>query len=371
MRPAPAGVGPGFRIGSVLGVPVLVSPTWLLFGGFVLLSYGPTLAAQVGPARGYGTAGAYAVLLLLSVVLHEIGHCVVARAFGLPVRRITITFLAGFTEITEPPQTPAREYAVAVAGPMVSLLLAGAGAGLTPLFEPHSLPYLLAAGTAATNGVVAAFNLLPGLPLDGGRVLRALIWRLTRDADRATQLAAQAGRAVAVVVVPAVVLVVLPWLGFGSPSVSTAVVAALVATFVYGAANAALQRARVVQRLPAATVDRLARPALTVPADLPLAEAVRRAQEGGRYAVVIVDRNDQPVAVANEAAVSSVPEHRRPWVPVSSVARSVEPGLVLAPDLGGEALLAALRATPATEYLVRGWPPRVLVTADVLRAAAG
>lgn len=359
---------PGVQVARVLGVPVLVSPTWLLFGTFVVLSYGPVLAGDVGRVRGYLAAGAYALLLLASVVLHELGHCVVARGFGLPVRRITITFLAGFTEITEPPQTPAREYAVAVVGPMVSLLLAGVGLGLTPLFEPDTLPYLLAVGTAATNGVVAAFNLLPGLPLDGGRVLRAVIWRVTRDADRATVLAARAGRVVALVVVPAVALVLLPALGFGPPSLSSALLAALVAGFVFAGANAALQRARVVQRLPAATVGRLARRALLVPADLPLAEAVRRAQAAQVHAVVVVDGDGAPLAIASEAAVSSTPEHRRPWVPVSAVSRRVEPGLVLAPDLGGEALLAALRRTPATEYLVAGPQPAVLSAADVLRS---
>lgn len=371
MTPSPTGPSAGLRVGRVLGVPILVSPTWLLFGGFVMLTYGPTLAAQVGPARGYGAAAAYALLLLLSVVLHEIGHCVAARAFGLPVRQITVTFLAGLTEITEPPQTPAREYAVAIAGPMVSILLAGVGAGLTPLFAQDSLPHLLAVGSAATNGVVAAFNLLPGLPLDGGRVLRAGLWRLTHDADRATVLAAKSGRVVALVLVPLVVLVLLPAIGLGAPTVQNAVLAALVAAFVYAGASSALQRAQLVQRLPEATVGRLARPALAVPADLPLAEAVRRAQEAGRYAVVVVDRQGRPVAVANEAAVVNVPEHRRPWVPVSSVARTLdEPGLVLAADLGGEALLAALRATPATEYLVAGPQLAVLATADVLRSVA-
>jgi Zn-dependent protease len=367
--PAPA-LPAGVRLGRVLGVPVLVSPTWLLFGAFVLVSYGPALAERVGPVRGYVAAGSYAVLLLASVLLHEVGHCAVARTLGLPVRSITVTFLAGMTDIAEPPQTPAQEYAVAVVGPMVSLLLAGLGAGLLPLFQTDSLPYLLALGTAATNGVVAAFNLLPGLPLDGGRVLRAVLWRLTGDSQRATVLAASAGRVVALVAVPALVLGVLPALGLGAPSIGTAVLAALVATFVFGGATAALRQARLVQRLPAGTVRRLARPALCVPGDLPLAEAVRRVQEARLHAVVVVDRAGRPVALGDEAAVLSVPESRRPWVPMSSVARTLEPGLVLSPDLAGEQLLATLRATPSTGYLVElESGPAVLTAADVVREA--
>jgi hypothetical protein len=98
----------------------------------------------------------------------------------------------------------------------------------------------------------------------------------------------------------------------------------------------------------------------------------RRAQEAGLHAVVAVGGDGRVLALANETAVISVPEHRRPWVPVSSVSRSLEPGLVLAPHLGGEDLLAALRATPSTEYLVESAPGRfaVLVAADVAHAVA-
>ncbi|MFP5218954.1 MAG: site-2 protease family protein, partial [Actinomycetes bacterium] len=302
----PAAPG-GVKIGRVLGVPVYVSPTWFLFAALVVVVYGPALAETIGETRAYLAAGSFAVLLLVSVLLHEVGHCVVARAFGLPVRSITVTFLAGLTEITEPPQTPAREYAVAVVGPMVSLLLAGSGAAASALFEPGSLPHLLALGTAVTNGVVAAFNLLPGLPLDGGRVLRAAIWRFTGDADRSTVMAAVAGRVVGLVVVPVLVVVGLPALGLGRPTLLTGVFAGLIAAFVYAGASASLRRAQVVQRLPAGTVGRLARPALAVPADLPLAEAVRQAQQAGRYAVVVVDGAGRPVAVANEAAVRATP----------------------------------------------------------------
>jgi len=367
----PAAPG-GVRLGRVLGVPVYVSPTWFLFAALVVVTYGPALAETLGESKAYVAAGSFAVLLLVSVLLHEVGHCVVARAFDLPVRSITVTFLAGLTEITEPPQTPAREYAVAVVGPMVSLLLAASGAAASALFEPGSLPHLLALGTAATNGVVAAFNLLPGLPLDGGRVLRAALWRLTGDPDRSTVLAAVSGRVVGLVVVPLAVVVGLPALGFGRPTLLTGIFAGLVAAFVFAGASASLQRARVVQRLPAGTVGRLARPALAVPGDLPLAEAVRQAQEAQRHAVVVVDGSGRPVAVADEAAVRATPVHRQPWVPVASVARSLDDGLVLDPALGGEALLAALRRAPASGYLVAGpGEHRVLVTDDVVRAARG
>ncbi|CAN5179370.1 hypothetical protein BH24ACT10_BH24ACT10_15510 [soil metagenome] len=368
--PAPeAAVRGGVRIGRVLGVPVLVSPTWLLFAGFVVLPYGPALTDRFGTTRAYVGAAAFAVLLLLSVLLHEIGHCVVARAFGLPVRSITITFLAGLTEITEPPQTPAREYAVAVIGPMVSLLLAGLGLASLPLFEPDSLPFLLAAIVAISNGLVAGFNLLPGLPLDGGRVLRAAVWKLTGDPDRSTRIAAWAGRGVALVVVPVLLLGVLPATGVSTTSIGTILFTALIAGFIYVGASASLQRAKYLERLPRASVAALARPALEVAGDVPVAEAVRRAQASGLRALVVVDSSGRLQAVVSEASVLATPEERRPWVTVDTVARRIEDGLVLDPGLEGEELLAAMRATPASEYVVPDPSgPRVLVTADVAAA---
>ena len=360
-------------MGRVRGVPVLVSPSWLLFAAFVVFSFGPRLAEQHGTLGGYGGAATFAVLLLVSVLLHEIGHCVVALSFGLPVRSITVTFLAGLTEITQPPQTPAREYAVAVVGPTVSLLLAGLGWAGRDLFEPGTLPFLLMTVVAVSNGLVAAFNLLPGLPLDGGRVLRAAVWRASGDPDRATRAAAWAGRVVAVVVVPVVLLVVLPAAGLGRVSVGTVLFTGLVAAFIYAGASATLQHARLTARLPAVSVATLARPALTVAADVPLAEAVRRAQQAQVRAVVVVDGTGRPSAVVSEAAVLAVPEDRRPWVPVASVARTLQDGLVLDAALSGEQLLEAMRRTPASEYVVAdppGGDVRVLVASDVAAVVA-
>ena len=360
----------GVRVGRVLGVPVLVSPSWLLFAAFVVISYGPALTEDFGTVRAYVGAGAFALLLLLSVLLHEIGHCVVARAFGLPVRSITVTFLAGLTEITEPPQTPAREYAVAVVGPIVSLVLASVGLASVQLFERGSLPFLLAAVVAVSNGLVAAFNLLPGLPLDGGRVLRAAVWHVTGDPAKATRAAAWAGRLVALVGVPVLLLGVLPLVGLSQPSLVTVLFSALVAAFIYAGATASLRRADYLERLPRASVASLARPALEVAAGLPLAEAVRRAHEARVHALVVVDSAGRVQAVVSEAAVLATPEQRRPWVTVDTVARRVEDEDVLAPTLTGEQLLQAMRARPASEYVVVDppRPVRVLVTADVAAA---
>jgi Zn-dependent protease len=353
------------QVASVAGVPVLLMPSWFVFAAYLVVTGQSVLREEYGAGKAFAVATALAVMLLASVVLHESGHCLVARAFGLPVRSITITLLAGYTEITEPPQTPAREYAVAVSGPMVSVLLCAGGTAGALSTAPGSLGRLLWAGLAISNGVIGALNLLPGLPLDGGRVLRSVVWQLGGDPDRGTRVAARAGMAIALVVVPVLVVGVLPAYGIGDHGPVTILVSALVGAFIYAGAAASLRRSQVLSRLPAVSVAALARPALPVPATTPLAEAVRQAHEGGLRALVVVDGSGRLQGVVSEAWVRKVPVERRPWVTVADGARALEPGLLLDPSLHGETLLAAMQRTPASEYLVVGPTPAVLVSADV------
>jgi Zn-dependent protease len=356
------------QIARVAGVPVVLMPSWFVFAVYLVLTGQSVLRQQLSSGTAYAMAIALVLVLLVSVLLHELAHCLVARAFDLPVRSITITLLAGLTEITEPPQTPAREYAVAVSGPMVSLLLCAsalAGAAAAP---SGSLGRLLLDGATVTNGVIAALNLLPGLPLDGGRVLRSIVWQLRGDPDLATRAAARGGMVIAFVVVPVVVVGVLPAYGIGDRGVVTILVSSLVGAFIYLGAAASLRRGQVLGKLPTVSVERLARAALAVPATLPLAEAVRQAQEAAVRALVVVDGHGGLVAVVSEAWVQQVPPERRPWVPVADGARRLEPGLLLDPGLRGEALLAAMQETPASEYVVTGPTPRVLVSTDVAHA---
>lgn len=356
------------QIGRVLGVPVRLMPSWFLFAAYLVITGQQVLRDRVGEGQAYALAAAFVLLLLASVLLHEIGHLAVARAFGLPVRSITVTLLAGFTEITEPPQTPAREYAVAVCGPMVSLLLSGlalVGAAACP---DDSVAQLLLDGAAATNGAIGVLNLLPGLPLDGGRVLRSVVWHAGGDSERATRVSARAGMVLALAVIPVLVVGVLPAVGVGKRDAYAVIVSAFVGAFIYAGAAASLRRSKVVSRLPQVTVASLARPALAVPPTLPLSEAVRLAHEQGLRALVVADANGRVDGIVSEEWVRRVPVDRRPWVAVADGARRVEPGLVIEPGLVGEDLLTAMQQEPASEYLVAGPTPRVLVSADVAAA---
>lgn len=342
-----------------------------MFALWIVLLYQPLVKDRVGEGQAYAVGAALALMLLVSVLLHEFAHCVVARAFGLPVRSITVTLLSGRTEITEPPQTPAREYAVAISGPMVSLLLTGIGAAAMHGFAEGSLARELAVNLAITNGAITVLNLLPGLPLDGGRVLRSVLWQLGGDPQRATRAAARTGIVVGTVVVPLVLLVGAPVTGFGDPGFTTVVLAILVGSFIAAGARATLRHAQLTERVPSLSVAALARPALGVPATMPLSEAVRQAHEQNLRAMVIVGGSGRPEGIVKEAWVRELPVDRRPWVVVADGARKIEPSIVLDPSLVGEQLLEAMSASPASEYLVSGDSPRVLASVDVAAAMSG
>jgi len=163
-------------IARPFGIPVYISPYWFLIAGLFILLYANSLERSVSGNLRYLVSALFVVLLYASVLVHELSHCVVARAFHLPVRRILLYPLGGFSEIEKEAPTPAREFLVAAAGPAVSLVLAAVGYGLSRLV-PAGTAHVLVIQLVWANLLVGLFNLLPGLPLDGGRMLRAGIWK--------------------------------------------------------------------------------------------------------------------------------------------------------------------------------------------------
>ncbi|SDR25181.1 site-2 protease family protein [Thermostaphylospora chromogena] len=363
-------------MGRPFGIPVYVSPTWFIVAAFITLTYKDSVSGSLpGLSDGvaYAVAFAFAVLLYLSVLLHELAHCVMAKRYGLPVRRITLYLLGGVSEIEREPESPGREFMVAFAGPLLSLGLAGVGFLLDMFVVPQDgIPSVLVWQLWVANLIVGVFNLLPGLPLDGGRMLRAGVWKAVGDSGSGTVAAAWGGR------VLAIAMVVVPFaLSIGSgqaPSTAFVLWSVLLAAFIWFGATQSLRSARVRARIPQVSARALARRAIPVTADVPLAEALRRAAEAQAGALVVVDHDGRPIAVVNEAAVAATPEQRRPWVNVGSLARTLEPSLVLSADLSGEALIGAMRETPAGEYLLverGGEVYGVLSTADVNRVFSG
>jgi Zn-dependent protease len=366
-RPRPPGT---FRIGSLAGADVLVSSSWFLIAGLLAMLLAPWVE-DVQPGLGgwkYVAGLAFAVLLYLSVLMHEASHAAMARHYGHPVSSITLHFLGGMTAIEGEARTPRQEFWIAIVGPLTSIAV-GLGCWAVWLVAPDGLLRLALQALIGANLLVGVLNLVPGLPLDGGRVLKSLVWGVTGNVHRGTLVAGWGGRVAAVLAV--VWLLVQEAVTGQPPTVVDIVVSMVVAAFLWTGATAAMSSARLRRRLPQLVARSLARRTLAVPDDLPLAEAVRRAQESQAGSIVTVTAAGRPVGVVSEAAVLATPEERRPWVAVSAVARSLDAGLSLPADIAGEELILAISRRPADEYLLMetdGSVFGVLATADVDRA---
>ncbi|WP_052850700.1 site-2 protease family protein [Streptomyces avicenniae] len=373
------GAGGGFLMGRILGVPIYVAPSWFLVAALITWFFGNQLdrvLPELGGGR-YLVSLFFAVAFYASVLVHELAHTVAALRFDLPVRRIQLQFFGGVSEIEKESQTPGREFVLAGVGPLLSLVLSGVFYAGMLVTESGTIPGVLLAGLMISNLIVAAFNLLPGLPLDGGRMLRAVIWKLSGSPMTGTVAAAWTGRALAVAV-----LVGFPLATYvgtsgdreafsGIESLTDALLAAILAAIIWTGAGNSLRMARLRERLPVLNARTLTRRAVPVAAETPLSEALRRANEAGARALVVVDQDGDPLSLVREAGIAEVPEHRRPWVQVGTLAQDLGEGLRVPADLAGEGLLDHLRATPASEYLVverTGEIYGVLSTSDVERA---
>ncbi|MDQ1044083.1 site-2 protease family protein [Streptomyces sp. V4I2] len=379
-RPREPGPGGGLLMGRPFGVPVYVAPSWFLVAALITWVFGGQLdrvLPELGAAR-YLVSLFFAVAFYASVLVHELAHTVAALRFKLPVRRIQLQFFGGVSEIEKEAETPGREFWLAFVGPLLSLVLSGLFYLALQPVEPGTVPGVLLAGLMISNLIVAAFNLLPGLPLDGGRMLRAVVWKITGRPMTGTIAAAWVGRALAVSV-----LIGLPLLtqsgalgsnaedNVGMDTVMDALLAAILAAIIWTGAGNSLRMARLREHLPELRARNLTRRAVPVETDTPLSEALRRANAAGARALVVVDADGQPLSLVREAAIVGVPEHRRPWVAVSGLAQDLTDGMRVSAELAGEDLLDALRAAPATEYLVveeTGEIYGVLSAADVERA---
>lgn len=339
--PPPTGRA-GIPLGRVFGFPIYLNWSVLVLAGLVVLLY--------GQAAGYAVGGGFVVLLLASVLLHELGHALIARRFGIGVRGITLEILGGYTELDRDTPSPREELLVSLAGPAVSLglgVVAAVVSGFLPAGTAGRQVVFLA---AAANLIVAFFNLLPGLPLDGGRALRAAVWAISGDQARGTLVAARGGQVVGVATAAAAVALHLA----ERLSMFGLVFLLLVALTLWQGAAGSIRMARMSRRVPLIDVDRLTRPLFAVPTGTPLAEAQRRVAESGtpQAALAVTDSQGQFIALVHTRAAAAVPAERRPWVTVDTVARQADELRTVPAGLRGADALAFLQADPGGEYLV-------------------
>jgi Zn-dependent protease len=339
-------------VGHVLGIPVYMNGSMLLLAVLVTVVYGNYVRDELGlrDPFGYVVGLGFVVCLLGSVLLHELGHALTARRFGIGVRGITLELLGGWTEMDRDAPSPRVDALVSLAGPAVSLVLGGIATAATLALPDRTAAGQIAFQLAASNVLVAIFNVLPGLPLDGGRALRAGLWAVIKDRNTATEAAAWSGRVLA-----CICLVIAIWLyRLQTITLFGLLFVMLVVFTLWQGAGQSIRLARMTRRFPKVDLARLARPLLTVPAGTPLGEAQRRRAEDPRPNVVlaVTDSAGNLTALVDPVAAERVPVDRRPWVAVDSVSRSRDAVPALPLGLTGEQVVRALQAQPAGQYVV-------------------
>jgi hypothetical protein len=226
--------------------------------------------------------------------------------------------------------------------------------------ESGSVLRLLLAATATSNLVVAIFNALPGLPLDGGRVVEGLVWRITGDRLRAALVAGNAGRVVAVGTLAYAVFAVVT----GEHQVGSAFWMVLVGVLLWRGAGQAVEAARWNIRTEAAVIDDLLQPAVAVPSNATVAGALMSAAGAGASAVVVLDVYGRPAAIVDERAAAGVPAARAGLVGATAVAEALPDGAVLTTGMTGQSLIQALERTPSARYAVLGPDDHVVGVLD-------
>lgn len=331
----------GWRIGSLSGVPVYLGRSWLLVAAIIVLVFGPTVdrLVRLGP-WSYAVALLFAVLLLVSVLAHEAAHALVAQRVGFRVSRIVADFWGGHTAHDAAGATAGRSALVAVVGPLANGLLAVLGWALLGVLD-GGVPLLLAYAFTWSNGFVALFNLVPGLPLDGGFLLEALVWRITGDRSTATWVAGWAGRGVAVLVL----LWGLSPLYLDGQRVSLTRFAwvLIIAMFLWQGAGSAVRAGRHGRTAARLRLGDVARTVASVPPWTPVADVPwERAQVW-----VVQDGGRAPEGLVHRGTVNKVPTSERGSAPVSAVAFRMPEGwaVPIGPDALFEEALEVMRTT--------------------------
>ncbi|WP_157803874.1 site-2 protease family protein [Luteimicrobium subarcticum] len=315
----------GWVVARLAGAPVIITPSWFVAAIALTLLYANTVGAGrpwLGTTSVYGVALAFVLLLFASVFLHEVAHAYVARARGHEVRELALTLWGGHTAYTGGVGRPLDAFLVAVVGPATNLVLAGAFWGVFQTTDPWGVPAMLLYAGAFSNLFVGVFNLLPGLPLDGGQVLESGVWAVTGDRARGTVAAGWIGRVVAVGIVA---WAVLPRLSRGEDiDLTTVVWSTLIAAFLWSGATQAVRQGRARMAIATLAVTDLMVPAVTVPVTATVEDARRSVVS--THAMVVVDAAGTAVAVVEPTALSAVPVDQASRTPLSATSIPLPPG---------------------------------------------
>lgn len=306
-------LGGGFRVGQVLGIPIRLDLSFFLAFALIIFLLHRQLSGELPDWERWGYAAAGGVVFFLSLLLHELAHSVAARRYGMEVASITLFLFGGVSLIKEDSQRPGQEFLIAVVGPLTSLLIGAAFIGVWFAIGSDGSPLLeLIAWLGFINIALAIFNMLPGFPLDGGRVLRAAIWRMTGSQYRSTRWAARVGQAMGAAMIVFGVVGLFVDVGFFSGSFSSLWMA-FVGFLLLSQASQGVKAAELERDLASLRVGdvMLAPPqAGTVEADLLVSTLIPRRDSLDHRAAFIVSEQNVAVGIVPAAAILMLDEAR-------------------------------------------------------------
>jgi Zn-dependent protease len=309
------------RVARVAGIPIGIHPLWFAVVALITWSLGeayyPEVIGGIAPLAAYALGLASALLLFASILLHELGHALVARRFGIRIDEIDLWLLGGVAVMRDGARRPGEELRFALAGPAVTVVVAIVCGALALLLSYTQLTaaQALLEYQAVVNVAIVAFNLLPAFPLDGGRVARAVLWSRKGDKVAATAVAAAVGRAFAVGFIALGAIAI-------AAGVPTGFWFALIGLFLLLASRAELQQARIQEIFAGRRAEQLiSHPAVVLPGDLTVEEAIRDYFVPlGYTAFPVADLSGRPLGLLSLATVHRVPAARRSSVSVADLA---------------------------------------------------
>jgi len=337
--------GPAWEIGRALGIPIRVHPSWFLVFVFVTWTlatgYLPEALPDQSSTRYWGMGTVAALLLFLSVLLHELGHSYVAQRYRIPISQITLFLFGGVAHMRKEPPSPKAEFLIAMAGPVVSFALGVLCFGAAVVADSLPLPsggrgFVVLGGLLGFNNVVLGlFNLLPGFPLDGGRVLRAGLWAWSKNFHQATSQAAFIGLGFGILLGGfGAVLVVGTISGlFDSSMASNGGWLIFIGAFLFGAARSARRQVSLRSALSSTTVrDVMIRAVVMVPPHVTVQAAVEEFFVAYGYGGFPVSDDGQIVGLIAVDDVQKIPQASWAWRSVRDVMRPASPGLFIPSD---------------------------------------
>jgi len=318
-------------IGRILGIPIGLDYSWFLI--FALLTWSLATGYYPEEFRGW-PAGQYwfigaltAILMFACVVLHELGHSVVALHYRVPVRSITLFLFGGVAQIAAEPPNARAELLIAIAGPIVSFLLAVAFAGLQAAVAAAGPVFALAKYLAYINGMLALFNLIPGFPLDGGRIFRAIVWAFTKNFRSATLIAANLGRFIAFLFIASGV-----WQVFGG-HLANGIWIIFIGWFLDSAASAQVQQQMVQGLLVGHKVsEAMTRDCATIPGDMSVQHVVDEFVLGAGRRSFVVARDGEVDGLLTLHSIKQIPKASWPATPAAQAMIPLEHLHTIPPD---------------------------------------